>query len=45
MKTDPKITILENLANKIQPEIITCKNLRFYIYFWLYFVYQNFQNG
>ena len=62
-KTNPKITILEILVYKIQPEIMESKiftrllqsqplcnkvetrgEIRF-PYFWLYFAYQNFQNG
>ena len=63
-KTNPKITILEILLYKIQPEIMeskiftrfsfitkplcnkveTRREIRVH-YFWLYFAYQNFQNG
>ena len=55
MNTNPKTTILEILVYKIRPVYAfqlyyktmftrTRKDFRFY-YFWLYFVYQNFQNG
>ena len=44
-KTNPKITIPEILVYKIQPEIIGILSFEDSDYFWLYFIYQNFQNG